>query len=58
MLKQYCFENLADFQLPMAYNFVEKFPRNVLGKILRNDLKNQYLKANLSNKITRLMGVK
>ena len=55
MLKKYCFDNLADFQQPLAYKFVSKFPRNVLGKILRNNLKNEYVKTNLSNKISSLM---
>jgi len=55
MLKKYCFDNLADFQQPLAYKFVSKFPRNVLGKILRKNLKNEYFKKNLSNKISALM---
>ena len=28
-LKQYCFKNLADFQQPLAYKFIEKFPKNI-----------------------------
>ena len=47
-LKRYCFENLANFQQPLAFEFVEKFPRNILGKILRNNLRNKFLKMNLS----------
>ncbi len=55
LLKNYCFENLADFQQPLSFVFTDKFPRNMLGKILRNDLKNRYIKSNLSNTISGLM---
>ena len=55
LLKKHCFENLADFQQPLSFAFVDGFPRNVLGKVLRNELKNKYLKNNLSNRITDLM---
>ena len=54
-LKQYCFKNLADFQQPLAYKFIEKFPKNILGKVSRRDLKNACLKKNLSGKIAGLM---
>ena len=55
LLKNYCFKNLADFQQPLSFSFVNKFPRNVLGKILRNELKKKYIKSNLSNTISGLM---
>ena len=50
-LKKYCFENLADFQLPFAFEFINSFPRNKLGKILRETLKKKYLKKNYNDKL-------
>ena len=50
-LKKYCFENLADFQLPFAFEFINNFPRNKLGKILRETLKKKYLKKNYNDKL-------
>ena len=55
-LRQYCFNNLADFQQPLAYKFVDRFPKNILGKVSRRDLKKAYSKKNLSEKIANLMG--
>ena len=52
-LKKYCFDNLADFQQPLSFQFTNKFPKNKLGKILRINLKNKYLKSGLPDKINK-----
>ena len=54
-LKKYCFENLADFQQPLAFESAKSFPRNILGKISRSYLKKLFIKKNLSKKISGLM---
>ena len=41
-LQLYCLHRLADFQQPLAYVFVDDFPRTELGKVLKQRLANQY----------------
>ena len=38
-LMKYCAEKLASFKVPKCISFIEKFPRNNLGKIDRKALK-------------------
>ncbi|NQU57227.1 MAG: acyl--CoA ligase [Rhodospirillales bacterium] len=41
-LQHYCLHRLADVQKPMAYVFVDDFPRTSLGKIIKPKLAEQY----------------
>ncbi len=38
-------ERLASFKVPKYYTFVDELPRNYLGKVLKNDLRNQHGEA-------------
>jgi long-chain acyl-CoA synthetase len=41
-LQRYCLHRLVDYQQPLAYVFVDDFPRTELGKVLKQRLVNQY----------------
>lgn len=41
-LRRYCAKHLADYQQPMAYEFVKELPKNEMGKIIRYKLKEQF----------------
>jgi len=41
-LQRYCMYRLADFQQPLAYVFVQDFPRTKLGKVMKRKLAEQY----------------
>ena len=41
-LQRYCMYRLADFQQPLAYEFVKTLPRNELGKPAKRKLKEQF----------------
>jgi acyl-CoA synthetase (AMP-forming)/AMP-acid ligase II len=41
-LQHYCLHRLADFQQPLAYEFVDDFPRTPLGKVIKRELSEQY----------------
>lgn len=41
----YAAENLARFQRPTQVYFVDKFPVNATGKVIRQQLREQLLKA-------------
>jgi len=41
-LQRYCMHNLADVQQPLAYLFVDDFPRTALGKVIKRSLTEQY----------------
>jgi acyl-CoA synthetase (AMP-forming)/AMP-acid ligase II len=41
-LKQHCRSKLASFKCPTSYVFVDKLPRNPMGKILMKDLRAKY----------------
>lgn len=49
-LKEYCSENLADFQQPRYYTFVKKFPTSTLGKIDRKKLIKNFLSGEENKK--------
>jgi len=40
-LQRYCLHRLADFQQPLAYVFVDDFPRTELGKVIKRKLADQ-----------------
>jgi len=39
-LEEFCRERLANFKVPRDFVFVENFPRNATGKILKSELRN------------------
>jgi acyl-CoA synthetase (AMP-forming)/AMP-acid ligase II len=41
-LIQYCTQHLASFKRPRSVVFVEELPRNVMGKVLKRDLREQF----------------
>ncbi|MCM8774877.1 MAG: acyl--CoA ligase [Candidatus Omnitrophica bacterium] len=41
-LRRYCAQYLADYQQPMAYEFVKELPKNEMGKIIKRKLKDQF----------------
>jgi acyl-CoA synthetase (AMP-forming)/AMP-acid ligase II len=41
-LVQYCTQHLASFKRPRSVVFVEELPRNVMGKVLKRDLREQF----------------
>ena len=47
-LQRYCLDRLADVQKPLAYIFVDDFPRTALGKTLKYKLAQQYADYDLT----------
>ena len=41
-LIQYCNERLSSFKRPRSVVFIDELPRNVMGKVLKRDLREQY----------------
>jgi len=41
-LQHHCLDRLADVQKPLAYLFVDDFPRTSLGKVIKRELSEQY----------------
>ena len=41
-LKDYCLDRLSSFKRPRSVVFVDDLPRNVMGKVLKRDLREQY----------------
>jgi len=41
-LTEYCRHRLAGFKRPRSFVFIDELPRNVLGKVLKRDLREQY----------------
>ena len=41
-LIQYCHERLAGFKRPRSVVFIDELPRNVMGKVMKRDLREQY----------------
>jgi acyl-CoA synthetase (AMP-forming)/AMP-acid ligase II len=39
---EYCFDKLAGFKRPRSVVFVDELPRNVMGKVLKRDLRETY----------------
>ena len=42
VLEAYCQERLASFKRPRSVVFVDELPRNVMGKVLKRDLREQH----------------
>ncbi|MBW1673295.1 MAG: hypothetical protein JRJ45_06550 [Deltaproteobacteria bacterium] len=43
-LIEYCKENLASYKKPKSVDFMEALPRNVMGKVLKTELREKYWK--------------
>ena len=41
-LIEYCREKLAGFKRPRSIVFTDKLPRNVMGKVMKRDLREEY----------------
>ena len=41
-LMEYCTQRLASFKRPRSVVFVDELPRNVMGKVLKRDLREEY----------------
>ena len=41
-LIRYCNERLSSFKRPRSVVFIDELPRNVMGKVLKRDLREQY----------------
>ncbi len=41
-LQEYCQDRLSSFKRPRSVVFVDELPRNVMGKVLKRDLREQY----------------
>ncbi len=41
-LIQFCHEHLAGFKRPRSVVFIDELPRNVMGKVMKRDLREQY----------------
>ena len=41
-LIQYCHERLAGYKRPRSVIFIDELPRNVMGKVMKRDLRDQY----------------
>ena len=41
-LIDFCADSLAEYQRPSSVEFVDAFPRNVLGKVLKRTLREPY----------------
>jgi carnitine-CoA ligase len=41
-IQQYCKERLSYFKVPQIYQFVQEFPRTSIGKIQKNELRDQF----------------
>jgi len=42
---RHCLGRLAKFKVPQAVQFVEALPRNATGKVLKRELRTQYVGA-------------
>ena len=54
-IKAFCAQRLADFQLPQAYEIVDKLPRTALGKIQRQVLRDRYANYDATADLRLLM---
>jgi len=54
-VKQNCFEMLADYQQPVAFEKTEQLPRNAMGKVLRNDIKQRFKNYDATAKLRKLV---
>lgn len=57
-VKQACFNQLADYQQPMAFEVVESLPRNAMNKLLKHELKKQFQNYDATAALRKLMAKK
>ena len=50
-LQIHCLHRLADYQQPLAYEFVEDFPRTELGKVIKHKLVEQRQRYDLTQNL-------
>ncbi|MDJ0738910.1 MAG: class I adenylate-forming enzyme family protein [Gammaproteobacteria bacterium] len=55
-LQAHCVRRLADYQVPLAYEFVDRMPRTDLGKIRRQALRERFRGYDASAELRRLRG--
>lgn len=55
-LQHYCLHRLADVQKPLAYVFVDDFPRTSLGKIIKPKLAEQYVGFDATANLRSIIG--
>jgi long-chain acyl-CoA synthetase len=44
-LLDYCREYMAEYKVPSEIGFVDSLPKNMLGKVLRNRLRRDFLES-------------
>ncbi|MFH1846222.1 MAG: hypothetical protein ABH869_01550, partial [Candidatus Omnitrophota bacterium] len=54
-LRRYCNKHLADYQQPMAYEFVKELPKNEMGKIMKNKLREQFKEYDATAALRRII---
>ncbi len=56
-LRKFLRERLANFQQPLGYDFVDSLPKNRLGKVIKKEIRNEYIKKklDLSKQIRKIL---
>jgi acyl-CoA synthetase (AMP-forming)/AMP-acid ligase II len=54
-LQRYCLHRLADFQQPLAYVFVDDFPRTELGKVIKRKLVEQCYGQDMTEELRNIL---
>ena len=54
-LQRYCLHRLADFQQPLAYVFVDDFPRTELGKVVKRKLVEQCYGQDMTEELRNIL---
>jgi long-chain acyl-CoA synthetase len=55
-LRRFAMEHLADYQQPMAYEFVQELPHNSMGKIMKLQLTAQYQDYDATARMRLILG--
>ncbi|MEO5338919.1 MAG: AMP-binding protein [Magnetococcus sp. MYC-9] len=55
-LRRFALRQLADYQQPMAYEFVDALPRNPMGKIMRRQLAERYRDYDATARMRAILG--
>jgi len=54
-LQRFCLHRLADFQQPLAYVFVDDFPRTELGKVIKRKLADQCYGQDMTEELRTIL---
>ena len=56
-LRKFLRERLANFQQPLGYDFVASLPKNRLGKVVKKEIREEYIKKklDLSKQIRKIL---